>query len=192
MIDKVSLRTYDMNTYSILNPLAFTRDTRLKTMGKNWHQNNTTHALPGYHPLVVINRYPNPAGPSGTLQALEIECSLPKVVFQQNLYELKDNDFSTVCNALSTCLHNMGIHMTTTNIARIEVRSIEYSKNFLTGLVPVSYILEELYRAKPINHFMDVQRTAYRNGGEGLVFYCKGYDISFYDKFLELWLKRQK
>lgn len=186
MIDKITLRTYDLTSYKITNPFAFSRDTRLPIMGKNWHKNNTAHRLPVYHPQVFIHRFPDPKRPSQTLVALEISGSLPKILFQNNLYELTDADFDLLCATCSQRLDEMGIQISPVKIATMSVCNVEFSKNILCGCVPVSYILEELYRAKPLNHFMDVQRTAYRNGGAALVFYCEGYEIIFYDKYLEM------
>ena len=186
MIDKITLRTYDPTSYTITEPLAFFRDTRLRMMGKNWHKNNTTHHLSLYHPQVFIHRFPDPKRPSQTLVALEISCSLPKILFQNNLYELEDSNFNLLCNTCVQRLDEMGIQLNLKQMALMSVCNVEFGKNILCGNIPVSYILEELHRAKPLNHFMDVQRTSYRNGGEALVFYCAGYEISFYDKYLEI------
>ena len=184
MIDKVTMCSYDNGTYQITIPSNFTHP--LNSMGKNWHKNNTDHFLVGYHPQVVINRYPGPVNPTAAVQVLEIACSLPKILYANNLYELKDHDFRDVCNELASRLRAMGIKIYPREIARMQVKKLEYSKNILTRTIPAQYILQELYRSQPLNNFMDVQRVAYRNDGEELIFYCPGYEIAFYDKHLEM------
>ena len=184
MIDKVELRNYDPSTYRIISTNNFTRP--LHSMGKNWSIYNNSKNLQSYYPHLVIDRYPNPKGTSYTIQALEVDCSLPKLLYGNNLYELQDKDFAAVCNTLAHKLGIMGLTITPQVIANMEVKSVEYGKNILTRNIPVSYILQELYRAKPLNNFMDVQRSTFRNDGEALTFYCSGYEIVFYDKTLEV------
>lgn len=181
MIDKVKL-TMPLYACWVMDENVFEHS--LHSMGKNWHVNNNTRALPGYHPQVAINRFF--VGGSGLVERLEIECSLPKLWFQNNLYELRNTDRNGVYDMPSKRLFEMDIYVTSNEIPHLNVCYVEYGKNICTGDRPVSYILEELYRAQPPNHYMDVEKVAYRNGGEALLFYCKGYDIILYDKTLEV------
>lgn len=181
MIDKIKANTPLHNCW-ITDENVFEHP--LNSMGKNWHTNNNTHALPGYHPLVAINRFFVDGG--GFVERLEIECSLPKLLFQNNLYELRNANRNSVYQILSKRLFEMGIYIIPKMIPHLNVCYVEYGKNICTGNIPVSYILEELYRAYiPKNHYIDVEKVAYRNGGKALVFWCEGYEIIFYDKTLE-------
>lgn len=182
MIDKIKANT-SLNNCWIIDENVFNHP--LNSMGKNWHKNNNTHALPGYHPHAAINRFFVEGG--GFVERLEIECSLPKLLFQNNLYELRNTNRNSVYQMLSKRLFEMGIYMTPDTIPYFNVCSVEYGKNIRTGNVPVSYILEELYRAYiPKNHYIDVEKVGYRNGGESLIFWCAGYEVILYDKTLEM------
>lgn len=184
MIDKVKVRDYSYS-YNITDLSVFTHVPYWDYMGKNWHRNNKEKTLSGYYPHVVLNRYIEDY--SGAFkQVLEMEFSLPKLLFGNNLYELCNADRNQVYQALQTKLQAMSIGMNLINIQNLDVCYVEYAKNFYTGDKPVSYILQELNRAKPLTSYMDVEKIVYANGGEALSFRCKGYSVLFYDKGLEV------
>ena len=187
MIDKVKLTYWDRTAYKITDPGMF--GTPIRSLGWHWHVYNTDAArkATGYYPQVVLKRFLSQTPPSVPVQVLEIEVSLPKVRFGNNLYELQNQDWNSVCRALSRKLAQMGIAMTPVDVGSGMVKYVEYGKNLLTGRIPVSYILEELHRAQPMSKgHIDVQRTSYRNGGEGLYFCCNSYEVVFYNKTREL------
>lgn len=185
MIDKVKLTYWDRTAYKITDPGRFSSP--IHSIGSHWHIYNSdrTKKATTYYPFVVLKRYPT-KGSSYIQQVLEIDVSLPKILFGNNLYELQNKDWNDVCKALSNKLAQMGITITPTDIGSGTVKYVEYGKNLFTGRIPVSYILEELHRAQPLSGYMDVQQVSYRNGGEGLHFYCNSYEVVFYDKPLEI------
>ncbi len=186
MIDKVKLMYWDRGTYRITNPGMFSSP--IHSIGSHWHiyNNDDTKKATAYYPFVVLKRYPA-KGSSYIQQVLEIDVSLPKILFGNNLYELQNKDWNDVCKALSDKLAQMGIAITPADIGSGTVKYVEYSKNLFTGRIPVSYILEELHRAYlSNNNYMDVQQVSYRNGGEGLHFYCNSYEMTLYNKTLEI------
>lgn len=186
MIDKVITKDYtysykltDLNVFTY-NPTAF-----VLPLGKNWHRNNKEKYLPGYHPQAAVLRYIDRY--SGNVkQALELDFSLPKLLYDNNLYELRNADRNQVYQTLQSKLQAMAISMSIADIRKLDVCYVEYSKNIYTGDKPIPYILQELYRAKPPTSYMDVEKIVYANGGETLSFWCKGYSIVFYDKGREV------
>lgn len=185
MIDKIKAY-YDIPTLcQVTHPGMFQRS--LWSYGKVWHKFNKDEKIKQqvYYPFVVYNSFLPKGGVRGIIKQLEVDVSLPKVVYGNNLYELDNRDWNTVCRALSSKLQAMGIHINPQDVGLGTVQQVEYSKNILTGKVPVPYILEELYQAKPMNNYMDIQKVSYRNG-ESLYFYCGSYDVLFYDKGAEI------
>ena len=185
MIDKIKIY-YDIPTVcQVTNPGMFQRP--LCSYGTVWHRFNGEEEIKqqAYYPFVVHTSFRSKIVPFGMIKRLEVESSLPKVVYGNNLYELDNREWKTVCRALSSKLQAMGIHINPQDVGLGTVQQVEYSKNILTGKVPVPYILEELYQAKPMNNYMDIQKVSYRNG-ESLYFYCGSYDVLFYDKGAEI------
>ena len=184
MEDKTTIY-YDIPSLcQIADPKKFQRS--LKYWGKVWHKYNADKKLKvsAYYPFVVHNSYPSWTASSGMVARLEVDVSLPKVVYGNNLYELDDGDFNTVCQVISDKLKVMGINIVPKCVCLGVVQQIEYSKNIPTGRVPVPYILREIAIGAPKSK-LDIERVAYRNG-EGLYFYCKSYDVMLYDKGAEI------
>ena len=183
MIDAVTLFFWDPKTYQVQLPSLFKGNTQY--FGIHQHiYNFKRHQR--YYPHVEIRKYMADY-PKQLTTVLVVKVSLPKLVYGNNLMELTDNDFLICCGKMSDVLLQMGIVVTPTNIERYaDVRTLEYGKNILTGRIPVPFVLSELSRAKPIQHYMDVQRMAYQNGGEKIVFYSAGYELLFYDKTKEM------
>ncbi len=185
MIDRLILRFWHPHVYQITNPQAFANP--LYGYGINWNVSYTKDVAAGYYPTVVLNKYKQDYPPYLTQKVLKVSCSLPKIVYGNNLFELEDLDLTTVCSVLSDKLNQMGVSLSPNYISTVtDIASIEYGKNFYTGHIPVNFILQELYRAHPLNSYMDVSRIKFCNGGEELVFYSPGYEVVFYDKAKEL------
>jgi len=183
MIDVATLYFWDPKTYEVYASNFF--QSNIQYLGTHQHvYNYKSHKT--YYPHVELRKY-IANYPKALTALLVVKVSLPKLMFGNNLMELTDADFQACCVKLSDVLFQMGIKITSHEVERCaDVRGFEYGKNILTGRIPVPFVLNELYRAQPIQHYMDVQRMAYQNGGEKLVFYSSGYELVFYDKTKEL------
>lgn len=183
MMDVVTLFFWDPKMYQVYDATLF--EGGIQHLGTHQHvYNYKSHKT--YYPHVELRQY-IPTYPKKLTTLLVVKVSLPKLLYGNNLMELSDADFQQCCIKLSDILHQMGLIITPQQIAQYgDVRGFEYGKNILTGRIPVSFILSEISRAQPIQHCMDIQRVAYQNGGEKLVFYSKGYELVFYDKAKEL------
>lgn len=62
---------------------------------------------------------------------LYIEFSIPKLLFGNNLYEIREQDFSAVVNKLLIVLEEMSVLTTADVIINAPVQKIHYSKNFI-------------------------------------------------------------
>lgn len=183
MMDVVTLYFWDPKIYQVYNPTLFQGN--IQHLGIHQHvYNYKSHKT--YYPHVELRQY-IAAYPKKRTTLLVVKASLPKLLYGNNLMELADADFQQCCTKLSDILYQMGLIIAPQQIAQYgDVRGFEYGKNILTGRIPVSFILSEISRTQPIQHYMDIQRVAYQNGGEKLVFYSKGYELVFYDKGKEL------
>lgn len=183
MIDVVTLYFWDPKTYQIYAPALF--DGNINQLGTHQHvYNYKSHSI--YYPHVELRQY-IATYPKQLTTLLVVKVSLPKLIYGNNLMELRDIDFQACCWKLSDILFQMGVRVTPGQVSRYaDVRSFEYGKNILLGCIPVSFVLSELSRAQPLQHYMDIQHVVYQNGGEKVVFYSKGYELVFYDKTKEL------
>lgn len=183
MMDVVTLYFWDPKIYQVYCPSLFIGN--IQHLGIHQHvYNYKSHQT--YYPHVELRKYIAKYTKKLTT-LLVVKVSLPKLVYGNNLMELSDTDFQLCCAKLSNTMYQMGITIQPQQIELYgDVRGFEYGKNILTGRIPVSFLLSEIKRAKPIHHCMDIQQVAYQNGGEKLVFYSKGYELVFYDKTKEL------
>ena len=158
----------------------------IKDFGTHYHVYNRKPPKDGkYYPQVIFRRYIG-GYPERERTKLIVKCSVPKLIHGSNIMEVTDNDLNTVCTVISQRLDVMGITVNPADIYSASLDGFEYGKNILTGRIPVQFILSEIYRSKPIHSTMDIQRVAYENGGEKVVFYSTGYEIVFYDKTYEI------
>ncbi|WP_428050568.1 helix-turn-helix domain-containing protein [Candidatus Avelusimicrobium caledoniensis] len=184
MFDLGTFSFKDFDDQDIYAPDMF--ESLIQDFGIHYHVYNKKPPKDGlYYPQVIFKRYMGKY-PQRETTKLIVKCNIPKLLHGSNIMEVTDNDLSKVCTVLSQRLDVMGITVSPTDIQCATLDGFEYGKNILTGRIPVPFILSEIYRADPIHSKMDIQRVAYQNGGEKLVFYSSGYEIVFYDKTYEL------
>lgn len=118
---------------------------------------------------------------------LNIELSLPKLLFGNNFDELTDELFSAVINELYKRLRTVyGLRISPNKIMQAEVSRIDYSKNIIfTDRTPVSTIIG-LMATGDISKTYDVQKTDFRNGGLIYHIHANIIDIVMYDKVADL------
>ncbi len=137
-----------------------------------------------YKPRLTISRRKDLDGISQIM--LTIELSLPKLLFGNNLEELKYKDFNTLIFKLHEILYEMGVEINIDDLKNAAILTIHYSKNIaLTdGSIPFSYIqkIKELHSPKNL----DTNQTNYRNSGHCFKYHCNSYEIVFYDKIHDL------
>ena len=134
----------------------------------------------GYLPrLTLFNR-------GITEEMVKIEFSAPKLIFNNNFYELEEKDFDLVISALYQKLKDMGYGIFSRFLAEAPVSSIHYSKNIpLTdGSTPYMY-LKEIQKAN-MTQRVDFDQSNFRNEGHGLKFRVNSYEVAFYDKLKDI------
>lgn len=117
---------------------------------------------------------------------LYIEFSAPKLLFDNNLEELTDNDLDTLCLSLSTFLMNNGINLSANELRHCPVKSVHYGKNVvLTDGVLPDLIIQYLSKANmPLKR--REQKTLYPGGGTAFHSATNTRAFCVYDKKKEI------
>ena len=114
-----------------------------------------------------------------------IEFSVPKLLFQNSLYEVVENDFRAVILALKDRLQEMGEIMSMETLENAEVMSVHASKNIILKEYITLSILKELRKIN-ISKKFHLSEEKFKNGGHILHIYTDIHSVSFYDKLFEL------
>lgn len=192
MIDTIVLLIPPQH-FKILKPQNFTPNTNLvyqnqaikavqNPLKKNLKQGN-------YLPRLTLSRRRNLQGISEIM--LTIEASLPKLLFGNNLEELRSKDFDQIVRILHEKLLTMGILVEPVNLAQAAITTAHFSKNItLTdGSTPFHYIQKIKECCAPSR--LDHNQTNYRNSGHSFKWHCNSYEVVFYDKMFDLIASQQ-
>jgi len=117
---------------------------------------------------------------------LKIEFSAPKLIYENNVDELRENQFEAVAEALRDRLSRMGVIITLENLKNAEVRAVHYSKNIeLKNGYTSQYVISELGKIN-LNKRFDLTRARYMNDGQSLYAYTQAHSLVIYDKVADL------
>lgn len=127
----------------------------------------------------------------GIEPSVKIEFSAPKLLFENNLQELSNQDFDQVVNTLQNRLRRMGLNIFTECIVGAEVSFVHFSKNILLKNGYTSrYLISELGKIDLRKSF-DFARARYINDGQSLCAHTAAHELVVYDKISDL-KKNQK
>ena len=187
MIDTVTL---DFETKR-LNLPANKFQTPLTNYGHIWHLYNQTDNRPSYLyreylPKVVYVHYERT-----DYVGLRVTVSIPKLIFGNNLFEVRRKDFDTVCRTLQTKLKAMGITVTQKQIKESRVREVQYSKNIVCYGLPFILFWQQINTSKiPDRIGDDVYKVVYKSGKQ-ITYAGRAKEFTIYDKYTELNAHRQ-
>ena len=117
---------------------------------------------------------------------LKVEFSAPKLVFGDNLNELRESDFPQVLMKLQTALIAMGVRLPLGLLVNAPVSAFHPSKNIpLTQGYTAIFAIRELAKIDVSQKF-DLDYKQYRNGGESLQIYSASNSLVFYDKINDI------
>lgn len=113
---------------------------------------------------------------------LNLEFSLPKLLYGNSLQEITEEDKQKVFLCLQSALESVGITIETSTIAEAKISAVHFCKNIpLSRTMRISGILDELAKVD-INKTVDVTSTKFKNGGRVLNIHSGTIERSFYDK----------
>ncbi|MFH1564328.1 MAG: hypothetical protein ABIC82_00560, partial [bacterium] len=118
---------------------------------------------------------------------LQIQFSAPKLLFNNNLDELGQENFNCAVNILNDRLLSMGVKLYSKEvIENANVIAFHPSKNIpLTQGYTAVFAIKELAKIN-ISKKFDVDTKDYRNGGQSLQLYTNSHSMVFYDKINDL------
>jgi len=136
-----------------------------------------------YKPRLTIT---NRLTPRGWELPLRVEFSIPKLIYGDNINEVKETDFEQVADTLTKRLAEMGVRVFRLFLDKVPVSNINFSKNFaLSNYVSTSLILKELEKIN-LNDKLDLNKTHFRNEGRAVYYYASNNHIIFYDKMADI------
>jgi hypothetical protein len=118
--------------------------------------------------------------------SVRIEFSVPKLLYQNNLDELQDKDFTAVITLLQARLKEMGVLIKQDVLKDAPVSSVHFSKNLqLEDGYTVNHLISEMNKVNLRKSF-DMTRTRYINDGQSLYAHATSHQLVIYDKVADL------
>lgn len=119
--------------------------------------------------------------------SLNIQFSIPKLLFGNNFQEVSDNDFDSVINTLESKLLSHQIYISKERLMNSKVVAIHFSKNVLLSEgLNCSMVINQLRKAVDTNLKQDIKQVQFKNGGQILHIHTKDSEFAIYDKVREL------
>ena len=119
--------------------------------------------------------------------SLNIQFSIPKLLYGNNFQEVSDDDFDSVINILENKLPSHRIHISKERLINSKVVAIHFSKNILLSEgLNCSMVINQLVKAVDTNLKQDVKQVQFKNGGQILHIHTKDSEFAIYDKVREL------
>lgn len=187
MIDTIVL-TLNYPDFHIRNPENFAPYANLlfaysgpfmKAIYDPMHDTDVYEYLPRltlYHRIVV----------GGRSITLNIEFSVPNLVYGNNFLEVTQADFELVIATLQDRLDAIGVEVARKHLASAKLSKLHYGKNFvLTDFATPYSFIQEIYQAN-ISKQLDVDKADYRNEGHSLKYQNNTFALMFYDKIKDL------
>jgi hypothetical protein len=116
---------------------------------------------------------------------LNIQFSVPKLIYGSNLNEITEGMFDHVVKILESKLYAMGIDIDTPSLKKSIVKRIHFGKNIeLPPEYSISQVMGLIQKAN--TKCLKDRQVYYENGGEALHLYTKSHGIVFYDKLKDL------
>jgi hypothetical protein len=123
---------------------------------------------------------------------LNIEFSVPKLLFNNSVQEYDDTDFDQVINLLKSRLARMQISVFETVLRQAVVAKAHFGKNIvLPHPLTVQDAISTLYKAD-VGRSKDVNIRHYGNNGQALYFYASSANTIFYDKLKDIQTPKAK
>jgi len=117
---------------------------------------------------------------------VNIEFSVPKLIYGNNLDEISENQFQTVIDRLHERLISMGELVDKADLENALVSRFHVSKNtVITGGYSSSSIINELNKIN-LTKKLELTKVNFKNSGHSLQMFALSHSIVFYDKILDL------
>jgi len=136
-----------------------------------------------YKPRLTLMQRPTKRGVE---IPLKIEFSIPKLLWNNNVDEVEEEDFSQAIDELSRKLFDMGVAVSKTNLRTANVTAFHPSKNIiLKDGYTATFVIKELHKIN-LSKKLDLNKTDFRNGGQSIQYNTNSYSLVIYDKVQDL------
>lgn len=135
-----------------------------------------------YKPRLTFNKksFTNPS------DRLFIEASLPKLIYGENVSELRQQDKNTIAELLTAHLKDMGVSTTPENILQADLKRLDCAKNLILPKgITATYALRTLNNTY-ISGQKQKSEIKYINGGAGIALRYAHREFILYDKISDL------
>jgi len=131
-----------------------------------------------YYPKLTItstwrNRKPTPC--------LKVEFSIPKLLFQNNVDELSEDELELVIPTLKRKLNEIGIAASNSDIENAEATPVHFSRNILLTNSTATQVIRAISKVA-ISHRLEFNTRDYKNDGKALYIDNNSYQLCLYDK----------
>ncbi len=117
---------------------------------------------------------------------LRIEFSASKIIYDNNLDELEEKDFSKLVELLQQKLELRGVRISLNDLRNASVSVFHPSKNIqLFGYYTATSVIKELSKIN-LTKRLDLTKTGFRNEGHSLQYYSNSHSLVFYDKIADM------
>lgn len=116
---------------------------------------------------------------------LEIECSVPKLLYGNSLLEADDRDREKFISRLKSALYELGIRIQMPELEQARISAVHFCKNIpLPDNIKVRQLLNELAKVD-LSKVYEITGTKIKDGGRVLNYYSGTIEWSFYDKIID-------
>ena len=183
MIDTVVLRVDGLD-FIVTDPARFGPKQGLPNGGWRKAQNATAKEKARCVGIPALTW--SGGGPWGSRESLRIECSVPKLLFGNNLEELGDGDTKRFVRTMQKLLWSMGVEVEEEAIWRANVSKLHVGINVqLDSGMTCPDAMRELGRTLK-NANWDRSRTDYLNEGMAVKYHTNSREVTFYDKLADV------
>ena len=125
-----------------------------------------------------------------TCTELCITFSVPKLMFDNNLQEVNDDDFQSVIERLQAVLSSVGVEIPLNALSEGKIKNVHFSKNILLNTSIAHMAINTLSQG----NYRRLKKSSrdYANNGKKLTFGANSYEICFYDKSKEVMAEYRK
>lgn len=136
----------------------------------------------------IVSNPKNKRGYKDPQETIEIQVSLPKLVYGTNVYEIEENDLDLIFDNLKNCLRGFGVIVSVSSLREAIIKRADFSKNielpdYLGKANQVIYTLSKFdYKTRSEFNFNQYQG----NKGIWIKFYNSTQGFCIYDKYAEI------
>jgi len=123
---------------------------------------------------------------------INIEFSIPKLIYKNNLDEVEEKDFNRVIETLKKRLYEMGEVIEKKELEYAVISSFHPSKNIALADGYRAYgVIKELSKIN-LTKKLELTKVNFKNDGKALQMYAINHSIVFYDKIADLNQNKKK